>query len=138
MRAWELQQAIYKRLLVWPALVALGVGLHDHKPQGTDDSDEGYPYNVLGEDTAVPFDVDDSLDGDHIVTIHQWSRYRGKKEVKQIQQANYAALHRNPFAVENGNYVDCHLQTEENFTDNDGLTRHGVQRFIFFIDGVTP
>ena len=138
MRSWELQQAIHARLLTWPALVALGVGLHDHKPQGEEDPAEGYPYNVIGEDLAAPFAVDDSVDSDHIVTIHQWSRYRGKKEVKQIQQANLEALHHNPFEVADGIYVDCNIQTTENFTDDDGLTRHGVQKFVFLIDGVTP
>lgn len=133
MRAWELQQSIKSRLASWPALAALSASVHDHTPQDAD-----FPYVVIGEGLVTPFNVDDVLDGDHVVTLHQWSRYRGQKEVKQMQQASYSALHRNPLTVAGATYVDCHLQSEENFLDDDGLTRHGVQRFIFLLDEVTP
>lgn len=133
MRSWELQQAVKSRLAAWPALVDLEAAVNDHLPQ-----DVGYPNVVVGEDLATPLNVDDELDTDHVVTLHQWSRYRGQKEVKQMQQACYSALHRNPITVDGATYVDCHIQSEENFLDDDGLTRHGVQRFIFLIDEVTP
>ena len=55
-----------------------------------------------------------------------------------MQQACFSALHRNPITVTDGVYIDAHLQSEENFLDDDGLTRHGVQRFLFLLDEVTP
>lgn len=133
MRSWELQQAVKSRLATWPALAALSASVYDHTPKDVD-----FPYVVIGQDLATPFEVDDVLDADHAVTLHQWSRYRGQKEVKQMQQASYSALHRNPLTVTDATYVDCNLQSEENFLDDDGLTRHGVQRFIFLLDEVTP
>ena len=139
MRAWELQQAVHDRLKAWPAIVALGAAVHDHVPQNDNADDaEAFPYFVIGEDSAEPFNTDDELDSDHVVTLHQWSRYRGTKEIKQMQQGSYAALHRNPLTVVDATYVDCHLETEDNFMDDDGLTRHGVQRFRFLLDEVTP
>ncbi len=132
MRSWELQKAIHARLDETPALKAIADAVYDHVPQ-----DAAFPYVVVGEDLATPAHVDDSLDTDHMATIHTWSRYRGRAETKQLQQTVYNALHRKPLTVENANYVDCNIESEENFLDDDGLTRHGVQRFRFFLDEVT-
>lgn len=132
MRSLELQEAIYARLNETAALKAIADAVYDHVPQ-----DAAFPYVVVGEDLATPANVDDSLDTDHVAQVHTWSRYRGRTETKQIQQTVYNALHRKPLTVENANYVDCNMESEESFLDDDGLTRHGVQLFRFFLDEVT-
>lgn len=129
MRTWDLQTAVYDRLTSASALMALITGIHDHVPQG-----EEYPYVVIGEDLATNADTDDTLDSDHVVTVHTWSRYRGQKETKEIQQQIYSALHRKPLAVGNAVFVDCVQESQETFLDDDGLTRHGVQAFRVFLD----
>lgn len=131
MRSWDLQQAIYDRLTGYADLMAIATAVYDHVPQ-----DAVFPYVVIGEDIANPHSVDDSLDTDHVLTVHAWSRYRGEKETKQIQQATYAALHREPLTVASSVYVDCEIESQETFLDDDGLTQHGVQRFRVLLDDI--
>jgi hypothetical protein len=132
-RSWELQEAIYTKLSGWAALSALAAGgIHDHVPQ-----DVEFPYVVIGDNIATPADTDTTQNSDDVVIIHTWSRYRGKKEAKQIQQAIYDALHQKVLSVSNAVFIDCNLTFQEIFLDDDGLTRHGVQRFLFFVDEVT-
>ena len=131
MRSLELQEAVFARLNGSADLKAIASAVYDHVPEGA-----VFPYVVVGEDLASPFHIDDSLDTDHVATVHTWSRYRGQSETKQIQQTVYAALHRNPLTVADAEYVDCNVETEESFLDDDGLTRHGVQRFRFLIDDI--
>ena len=132
MRAWELQQAIRSRLTDSSEVASAGVtAVYDHVPQCAD-----FPYVVIGEDSGTPADTDDTLDADHIVTVHTWSRYRGRKQTKKIQQAVYDVLHRQPLSIGNAQFVDCTLESQETFLDADGLTRHGVQRFRILLDDV--
>ncbi len=130
MKTWELQQALYARIQS-----AMGpfsaTGVYDHVPQGA-----ALPYIVIGDDLATPADTDDSCDSEHAVTIHTWSASRGQRETKEIQQAIYAALHREPMLIAGAVVVGCHLESQETFLDEDGLTRHGVQRFRVLLDGV--
>jgi hypothetical protein len=132
-RTWELQRAIVDRLADDAAVMAIATGVFDHVPQGAT-----FPYVVIGDDLASAVDTDDTLNADHVVTVHTWSRYRGQKETKQLQQAVYAALHRGALTVASAVYVDCQAETQESFLDDDGLTRHGVQRFRVLLDEVTP
>jgi hypothetical protein len=132
MRSWELQQAVNARLSGFAALTAIAVGgIHDHAPQ-----DVEFPYVIIGENIATPADTDTTVNTDQTATVHTWSRYRGLSEIKRMQQATYDALHRNPLTVAGAVYIDCSVILEENFLEPDGLTRHGVQRFMFLIDEV--
>ena len=63
------------------------------------------------------------------MTIHVWSRYRGKKEAKQIQGEIYDALTRQELTVEDHDLVTIEFEYSDVVLDPDGQTRHGVQRF---------
>ena len=69
MKEWALQQAIYGVLSVDTGLAALGASVYDHVPQNA-----AFPYVVIGEDYATKADTDDTLDADHMITLHSWSR----------------------------------------------------------------
>ena len=130
MRALDVQTAIYDKLVASSELAALATGgIHDHTPQDTP-----YPYVVIGDDIGTQIDTDDSLDSDHIATIHVWSRERGRTETKEIQQSIGKALHRQPLTVAGATFTDTQLQNAESFLDDDGLIRHGIQRFNVMID----
>lgn len=127
--AWPLQVAIRDRLLDFAPLVDLVSAVYDHVPQ-----DAAFPYIRIGEDTAIDFDTDTSVGTENTITIHSWSRYRGKKEVKEIQQAVYDALQRHALPLPGLNLVSIDFEFSETVLDADGLTRHGIQRFRVLID----
>jgi hypothetical protein len=119
----EIQAAIYAKVY------AIGWPTFDHVPQETT-----FPYIVIGDDTSIPWDTDDSIGSETTCTIHVWSRHRGRKEVKEIMRTIYEALHRQELSIIGGALVECQAELEESFMDPDGLTRHGVIRFRLTVD----
>lgn len=116
-----LQTAIYTRLSSYPSMPTV----YDDVPQ----SSSTFPYVVIGEDTHSPWDTDDSTGAESTVTIHVWSRQRGKKEAKDIQALIYAALHRYELDVAGFYLVTLEFDYSDVVLDADGLTRHGVSRY---------
>jgi len=119
MNTFDIQRAVFARLTD-----QLTVPVHDEVPQGATT-----PYITIGEDGIESWDTDDSLGLETDVTIHVWSTYAGRKEVKDIMAQIYAALHRHELAVDGMHTVDCICEYQDNFLDPDGVTRHGVIRF---------
>lgn len=117
---WPLQQAIYSVLSG-----ALSQSVYDHVPH-----DSSFPYVVIGETTAVD-DSNKTKDGqEHTVTIHVWSQYRGRKEVKEIMGLIYSALHKQDFAITGHHLVLSKFDFQSSIDiDADGKTYHGVVRY---------
>lgn len=129
------QGAVLTALQAHAPLTALVTGVYDNVPQADDSGlATAFPYVVIGEDTGREWDTDTEIGGDFTVRIHTWSRYRGRKETKEIQGAVYDALHRATLAVTGYAFVTCDFQDSDTIVDNDGLTRHGVQSFRILID----
>lgn len=124
----RLQRAIYNALTGSADLMAIVTGVYDATPQ-----DEAFPYVTFAADTESQWDTDDSHGFDCVVEIHTWSRYRGQRETKRIQNAVYNALHEVDLTVPFHNVVLCLWESAQQFVDPDGLTRHGVQRFRVII-----
>ncbi len=124
MKDLQIQKAVY---LVLKG--ALSVPVYDHVPQKT-----AYPYVVVGDDTAVPFDTDDSLGTEATVTVHAWSQYRGRAEVKELLEDIYDALHRADIAVQNAHTIESIAEFQQTIVESDGLTRHGIIRFRITVD----
>lgn len=131
-----LQTAIYDRLRTDAMLTAKLAtysghpAVFDEVPQVDDPSDNSlFPYVVIGDDTASPFDTDTEVGTAATVTIHVWSRSCDFAQTKDIQQAIYNRLHRQDFTISGYALVGCDLEFEEAVRDADEVTRHGVQRF---------
>lgn len=117
-------------LLATNAIEASGSAVYDRPPQPDEaESAIEFPYLVIGDDTAAEFDTDDTNGQETTVTVHVWDRYRGKKRIKQIQDALYAALHDVALTVTGHTAVYCLWEYSENVPDPDGLTQHAVSRF---------
>jgi len=126
-----LQEAIYTALRADAGIKAL-VGdparIYDNVPQQTT-----YPYITIGDDTAAEAGAAD-FDGQEItLTMHAWSQDRGRKEVKDILAAIYAALHDAVMAVTGATHVNLRWEFSDTFRDADGQTYHGVTRFRSYI-----
>ncbi len=121
--AWELQRAVYAALTA-----ALDpVPVYDDVPAGATGA-----YVTVGEMTAADAS-DKTQDGeDHTLTLHVWSTYPGKKEVKELMARIKAALHDQPLAIVGHDLVSLRFEFATDFLDPDGITRHGVIRFGAF------
>lgn len=90
---------------------------------------DNFPYVVIGDDTLIPFDNDSQIGVDATLTIHVWSRYRGRKETKDIQGEIYTLLNRAVLTIAGYDVVDILFEFSETIVEDDGAARHGVQRF---------
>lgn len=69
------------------------------------------------------------------VLISTYSRYRGFKEVADLQKQIYDTLHRVTLPATDNFCVSTIQQESSNIeTDSDGLTRVGVQRFTVIFE----
>ena len=123
-----LQETVFDALTAYPGLP----DIYDDVPKNA-----AFPYIVIGEDTHIPFDTDDSLGSESTVTIHVWSRYRGKKEAKEIQANIYDALTRQQLTIDAHDLITIEFEYSEVLLDPDGISRHGVQRFRALIEQAT-
>lgn len=121
---WPLQQAVYQALIGNGDLMAAISGVYDHVP-----ADTAFPYVTIGETTVIDWSSK-SFDGQlHDLTLHVWSRARGRKEVKTIMALLYDTLNGAALAVEGQELVDLRFDFAQTLLDADGLTFHGVQRY---------
>lgn len=134
--AFEVQKALYDALSTDSDVGSVTQDVYDYVPQGSIKDDSDFPYLVIGEDTAAPWDTDTWTGAEWTVTLHAWSRYRGQKEVKEIQDACYNLLHRLDLSVTGYNTVTVEWEFSETLMDPDGLTHHGVQQFRIRLQGV--
>lgn len=123
--AWPLQKAIFAALQAAMPTATF----YDEVPQKT-----AYPYITVGADDSKEWDTkpssgDTGFGEDVDVTLHQWSRYQGRKEVKDMQAQIYAALHNVDLALETGKLTLIQWVNSTSFMDEDGVTHHGVMRF---------
>lgn len=130
-----IQGAVYAALTGSAALTALVRGVYDAQPRPLTGSDTlQFPYITIGEDTHTDWSTDTESGDDATITIHTWSRYNGRKELKEIQGLIYGALHRRSFDVAGYALVSCDWISSDSLIDADGETRHGVQTFRLLLD----
>lgn len=122
------QKAVFDKLNGASALTAIAPILDDV------DEFESYPYVTIGEDVLGEWDTCTTQGADGTITIHVWSRHKGRKEVKQIFSEIYAALHRQSLTVSGYDIISTMWVNSASFLDSDGLTRHGVQTYRLLVD----
>ena len=114
-----------------------GPAIYDHVPQPSDGADNSwFPYITVGDDSTEMWDTDTSRGMDTEITIHVWSRKRGRSQCKEIQSVVYDLLHEHALEVDGQDTVLCHHVFADTSQDPDGKTRHGVQRFRLVTDNV--
>jgi hypothetical protein len=119
------QEVIYAKLVA-----DIAYPVYDDKPQ----DDSAFPYVTIGEDNYTFADTDTELMCNASITINTWSRYRGREEIKQMQDAIYNSLHRADLTATGYNFVTITQDSAISFYDADGITRHGVQTFNLLIE----
>lgn len=124
------QKACYDALTGDAELMGKITGVFDNVPE-----DQEFPYIQIGSITGLPWDAMELAGEDMTLTFHVWSRYRGKKEMKEIMDDMYRILHDNRFGVSGATVVVMKLDYSDDDIDPDGVTNHGVQRFRALIHG---
>ena len=127
--SWALQTAIHRALTANPAVSALLGGPHvwDHVPRGA-----AYPYVTFGvtteRDWSTGSDPASDAGGEHILTLHVWSKSAGRDEVDAIAAALRHALHEQTLSLAGHRLVNLrHELTDTRRNVNDELY-HGVVR----------
>jgi len=125
LHSWNLQKAIYDTL----SASAVGIGsesvsVFDEVPDGT-----AYPYIVIGEETTANNGTKDVDAVDYTLTIHVWSQYRGRREIKEIMQSVYDLLHDSAITVAGASLANIRQEFSNTLMENDGITRHAIMRF---------
>ena len=125
LHSWELQKAIFTTLNNNVTGVSSAkIPIYDDVPEGS-----VYPYVVIGEETATNNGTK-TLDGvEHTITLHAWSQYRGRREIKEIMQSVYEKLHNTAITVTGASLVNIRQEFSNTLEEQDGITRHGVMRF---------
>lgn len=121
----ELQQEILEELKADAAVAALvQTRVYDYVPSGTT-----YPYIAIGDDTLRDLGAHTFKGMEATINIHSWSRYEGRKQVKQMMEAIYDRLHEGELTLSGHTMVFCRFEFAEVMKDPDGSTHHGIQRF---------
>tara|TARA_R110001592_G_scaffold335837_1_gene620845 strand:+ start:526 stop:1263 length:738 start_codon:yes stop_codon:yes gene_type:complete len=100
------------------------VSVFDDVPEDT-----SYPYVVIGEETTSNNGTKTKDGLEHTLTIHAWSQYRGRREIKEIMQSVYENLHNTAISVIGASLVNIRQEFSTTLAETDGITRHGVMRF---------
>ena len=124
--ALALQQSLFATLTADAPLIAvLGAPrIHDSVPQA-----ETFPYVTFGQSTVRAADTATESGDEHIVTLHVWSRAKGRREAYTIIDALRSALHDRPLALTGHHLVNLRHEFSEARPDPDGETIHGIARF---------
>lgn len=124
---WPLQQAIYNAVTqdgTVKTLIGDPARVYDDVP-----ADTIFPYVTLGDISTIDRSTSTERGFAHSVTLHAWSRYGGRKEVKDVMAAIQDVLHDAALAPTNHTLISLFFQASDVFRDPDGETYHGVMRY---------
>lgn len=93
-----------------------------------------YPYVIIGDDSFIPFDTDNTVGRDIIASIHLWDNYAGKKRIKTIAGEIDALMNRAEFPIAGFHLINCFFDGSDYFLDSDGKTYHGILTFRLLVD----
>ncbi|MBW1784666.1 MAG: DUF3168 domain-containing protein [Deltaproteobacteria bacterium] len=128
MKSWAIQVAVKTKLDAASALTAL---LNDGVNSIRDGvrQDDGFPYIAI-YDVASQEEDTMAVNGlESLYSIHIWSRYKGQKEVRQIMDEVYNALHNQPLTISGSTHIMTLFKSSDTFTEEDGETRRGIANF---------
>ncbi len=124
--AWDLQKALWQKLKINADLLAVlgGPYIYDDVPQST-----GFPFVTIGEIRTNDWSTQTSRGHEHFMTLHAWSRSKGRKEIQAIMNVLDEILEEPDLSLENHNLVNFSLVFWDARRDSDGKTYQGLMRF---------
>lgn len=121
-----LQQAFHHALVSDAALRTLlgGERVYDDVPVRGE-----FPYVTFGQSVERDWSAGAEDEREHTVTLHVWSRARGRKEAQAILSASRRVLHDAALVLDGHRLINLRHEFSEARRDSDGETFHGVARF---------
>ena len=123
--ALDVQTAMRNLLIAHPGLTALigPASVYDDVPQGT-----GHPYVTIGEIATSDWSTQTRRGHEHIVTMHVWSRHKGRKQVQSIIGEIDSALDGATLTMTGHHMVNLSVIFWTALRALDSETYHGIVR----------
>jgi Protein of unknown function (DUF3168) len=123
---WDLQKAVYAALAADATLTTLldGPAIYDAAPQ-----DAAFPFVVIDQTQIRDWSTGTEPGAEHMLMLHVWSRYAGKRAAYAVADAIRAALDGALLSLDDHRLINLRHQYSELKRDEDGETQHGVLRF---------
>lgn len=124
--SFALQKAIVAALSGDASVVSLlgGARIYDDVPNRTE-----FPYMTIGQTTERDWSTGTDLGSEHLVTLHVWSRTKGRKQADEVMAAARSALHDQGLALVGHRLVNLRHEFSDARREPDGETFHGISRF---------
>lgn len=126
--SWALQQAIYAALSGDTGLLNLlnqQPRIYDHVPD-----EVIYPYLVIGECKTTDWGhLPNGLQ--HDVKFYAYSRYAGRREIKDVMSAVYDVLHENNLSIPNICVVNARYTFGDVWRRQDSDTYQAIMRYKY-------
>ena len=122
----ELQKAIHAALAGDAAVLALlgEVRLYDHAPANVP-----FPYITFGRTSVYDWSTGTESGTEQLVSLHVWSKGKGRRETLEIMEAVSARLHEADLALDGHALVSLRLEFSDVAYDKDLAVQHGLLRF---------
>ncbi|MBB6012320.1 hypothetical protein HNR59_001665 [Aquamicrobium lusatiense] len=120
----DLQKAMFAALTGNAALVALmgGARIFDRAP-----TDAAFPFVTFGRTSVFDWSTSTEDGLEHLVTLHVWSKAKGRKEAFAVLDAVRAALG-TPLSLDDQHLVNFRFEFSEVTFDDDISVHHGLLR----------
>jgi hypothetical protein len=124
--AADLQKALFGALIGDAALVSTlgGAKVFDHAP-----ANAAFPYVTFGRTSVYDWSTGTESGTEQLLTLHIWSKAKGKKEALDIMESVRKALDQAPLALDDHHLVNLRLEYSEARYDDDVDVHHGLLRF---------
>lgn len=124
--SFALQKALFSKLTADAAVTAAlgGPRIYDDVPNRTE-----FPYLTFGQTTERDWSTGTEPGHEHVVTLHVWSRARGRKETDDVMAAAQAALHDAALTMTDHRLINLRHEFSDARREPDGETYHGVARY---------
>lgn len=132
--ALELQRGVFAALLADADLsAAMGtVRLYDQAP-----ANAKFPYLTFGRTSVYDWSTDTETGAEHLVTLHVWSKARGKSECHALIETVRGALDDAALALESHALIRLRTEYSEIRYEDDNDVHHGLIRFRALTEAAT-
>ena len=122
----ELQKAIFEALGGDAQLTALlgADRIHDRAPPHTP-----FPYITFGRTSAFDWSTSTERGNEHLVTLHVWSKAKGRKETLELIEAARTVLDEAELPLDGHHLVSLRADYSEARYDEDLAVHHCILRF---------